>query len=224
MSQKKEKYARNLVRRMDLLEARMGDISQPSSLPDRRISAARRRAARAERDAAIWRMVAIAAALCAIVSAIAALAAVQSSARAAKPETAASTLAVQVLAVPESPENPAANREAQLMPWANKIEDCLVTHYDTCTECCGKTDGVTASGVQATPGVTVAVDPAVIPLGANVLVDYGDGELHRYRAEDTGAVVVGNTIDLCVSSHEEALKLGRRTASAYWMASEEGMT
>lgn len=223
MSQKKEKYARNLVRRMDLLEARMGDITQPSPLPDRRLSAARRRAARAERDAAVWRVAAIAAALCAIVSAIVALAAVQPSAKAAKPEPAA-PLTVQVLAVPESPEDPAANREAQLMPWANKIEDCLVTHYDTCMECCGKTDGITASGVQATPGVTVAVDPAVIPLGADVLVDYGDGELHHYRADDTGAAVVGSTIDLCVSSHKEALELGRRTATVYWMAPEEGIT
>lgn len=221
MSQKKEKYARNLVRRMDLLEARMGDIQSPT--PDRRLSAARRRAARAERNAAVWRVAAIAAALCAIVSAIVALVAVQPSARAAKPEPAA-PLTVQVLAVPESPEDPAANREAQLMPWANKIEDCLVTHYDTCMECCGKTDGITASGAQATPGVTVAVDPAVIPLGADVLVDYGDGLLRQYRAEDVGGTVKGAHVDICVASHEEAVELGRGTATVYWMAPEEGIT
>ena len=60
--------------------------------------------------------------------------------------------------------------EAALLGKAHIIEDCTVTHYDCCVACCGKTDGITASGVQATPGVTVAVDPEVIPLGSDVLV------------------------------------------------------
>lgn len=106
--------------------------------------------------------------------------------------------------------------EAALLGKAHIIKDCTVTHYDCCVACCGKDDGITASGVQATPGVTVAVDPDVIPLGSDVLVDYGDGEIHYYRADDTGGAVKGNHIDLCVGSHEEALMLGRRTATVYW--------
>lgn len=89
------------------------------------------------------------------------------------------------------------NIEAVLLARSHVIEDCLVTHYDCCVECCGKDDGIAASGVRATPGVTVAVDPTIIPLGSDVLVDYGDGELHYYRADDVG--VKGNHIDLCVS-------------------------
>ena len=107
--------------------------------------------------------------------------------------------------------------EAALLEKANMIEDCTITHYDCCVSCCGKTDGITASGVQATPGVTVAVDPDVIPLGSDVLVDYGDGEIHYYRADDVGGSVKGNHIDLCVNSHEEAMMLGRRTATVYWV-------
>ena len=107
--------------------------------------------------------------------------------------------------------------EAALLEKANMIEDCTITHYDCCVSCCGKTDGITASGVQATPGVTVAVDPDVIPLGSDVLVDYGDGEIHYYRADDIGGAVKGNHIDLCVESHEEALLLGCRTATVYWV-------
>ena len=106
--------------------------------------------------------------------------------------------------------------EAALLGKAHIIEDCTITHYDCCVSCCGKDNGITASGVQATPGVTVAVDPDVIPLGSDVLVDYGDGEIHYYRADDTGGAVKGNHIDLCVGSHEEALMLGRRTATVYW--------
>ena len=86
--------------------------------------------------------------------------------------------------------------------------------------CCGKDDGITASGVQATPGVTVAVDPDVIPLGSDVLVKYGDGEIHYYRADDIGGSVKGNHIDLCVCSHEEALRMGRRTATVYWVEAD----
>lgn len=103
-----------------------------------------------------------------------------------------------------------------LLAKANKIENVKVTHYCCCVKCCGKDDGITASGVLATPGVTVAVDPSVIPLGSDILVDYGDGEIHYYRADDTGGSVKGNHIDLCVGSHEEALHLGRRTATVYW--------
>ena len=128
--------------------------------------------------------------------------------------------AVQIIhAVPEPTEEPENERiEAAPLERAQVIEDCTVTHYDCCVACCGKTDGITASGVRATPGVTVAVDPTVIPLGSDVLVDYGDGELHYYRAEDTGGAVRGNHIDLCVESHEEALALGVREATVWWVA------
>jgi len=39
-----------------------------------------------------------------------------------------------------------------------------VTHYCPCEICCGKTDGITYTGTQATEGRTVAVDPEVILL------------------------------------------------------------
>ena len=110
--------------------------------------------------------------------------------------------------------------EAALLARAHVIEGVTVTHYDCCVQCCGKDDGITASGVRAAPGVTVAVDPSVIPLGSDVLVDYGDGEIHYYRADDTGGAVKGNHLDLCVATHEEALQLGRRTATVYWVAAE----
>lgn len=107
-------------------------------------------------------------------------------------------------------------QEAQLMPWAHKLEGVTVTYYDCCVSCCGKDDGITYSGTRAVPYETCAVDPDVIPLGSAVTVDYGDGELRHYRAEDIGGGVKGNRIDICVSSHEEALDLGVRTATVYW--------
>lgn len=113
-------------------------------------------------------------------------------------------------------KDPPEEQEAQLMPWAHKLENVTVTYYDCCMACCGKSDGITYSGTRAIPYETCAVDPTVIPLGASVSVDYGDGVLHHYRAEDTGGGVKGNHIDICVASHEEALELGVRAATVYW--------
>ena len=107
--------------------------------------------------------------------------------------------------------------ERALLAKAHKIEDCTIAHYDCCVLCCGKTDGITASGVKATPGVTVAVDTSIIPLGSDVLVDYGDGIINYYRADDTGSAIKGNKLDLCVRSHQEAINLGVRTATVYWV-------
>lgn len=107
--------------------------------------------------------------------------------------------------------------ESALLARATRLDDVMVTHYCTCFECCGKDDGITASGLMVTPGVTVAVDPDVIPLGADVLVDYGDGEIQYYRADDTGGAIKGNKIDLCMESHEAALQAGVKTATVWWV-------
>ena len=107
--------------------------------------------------------------------------------------------------------------EQALLAKANKIENVKVTHYCCCVKCCGKDDGITYSGVKAVPGVTVAVDTSIIPLGSDVLVDYGDGIINYYRADDTGSAIKGNKLDLCVSSHQEAINLGVRTATVYWV-------
>jgi len=118
------------------------------------------------------------------------------------------------------PQNPLSGQEAQIIPWTNKLENCVVTYYDVCLECCGKLDGITYNGSAAVPYETCAVDPSVIPLGSAVSVDYGDGILHHYRAEDIGGGVKGNHIDVCVADHEEAIALGTRTAMVYWMEME----
>ena len=44
-----------------------------------------------------------------------------------------------------------------------------------------------------------------------------DGIINYYRADDTGSAIKGNKLDLCVSSHQEAINLGVRTATVYWV-------
>ncbi len=77
-----------------------------------------------------------------------------------------------------------------------------ITHYCNCAKCCGKwANGLTATGTVPTAGKTIAVDPSVIPLGSEVKLNG-----HIYVAEDTG--VYGNSIDVFVDDHQEALQLG----------------
>lgn len=47
--------------------------------------------------------------------------------------------------------------EAALLANATRLDDVTVTHYCTCSTCCGKSDGITASGLRATPGGDVPV-------------------------------------------------------------------
>lgn len=89
------------------------------------------------------------------------------------------------------------------------VGECTITHYCNCTECCGKNDGITATGTVATMGRTVSVDPDVIPLGSEVLIN---GNV--YIAEDAG--VHGNVIDVYIESHEQALAMGVYKTEVCW--------
>ena len=231
MSEKMAKRVRRLESRVDDLERYNADWDAAEEAAHNQAAldaatqrnAERRRARQAERSAALWRRVAYIALVAAIIVEIIAILVIHANAACTDPidppvvATAAET-APATVEEPEEAENELI--EAALLARAHVIEGVTVTHYDCCIQCCGKDDGITASGRKATPGVTVAVDPNMIPLGSDVLVDYGDGEIHYYRADDTGGAVKGNHIDLCVGSHEEALQMGRRTATVYWVAVE----
>lgn len=99
------------------------------------------------------------------------------------------------------------------------VHNCTVTYY--CCEkrphICGGGTGKTATGTDVTAGRSAAVDPNVIPLGAEIYVDYGDGILHQYIAEDTGSAIGGAHIDLAVETHDEALQLGTAFATVWWI-------
>ena len=66
---------------------------------------------------------------------------------------------------------------------------------------CGTGDGITASGAPVQAGVTVAADPDILPLGSAV---YIEGVGLRY-VQDTGSAVKGNTLDVAVETHSDAL-------------------
>lgn len=90
-----------------------------------------------------------------------------------------------------------------------------LTAYCPCSRCCGKDDGITATGTTATEGRTIAVDPRVIPYGSTVTLYYEDGTVHTYTAEDCGGAIKENRIDVFFDSHEAARAFGVQRAMVY---------
>lgn len=107
--------------------------------------------------------------------------------------------------------------EAALLARSHKLEDAIITFY--CCEArphiCGTGTGITTSGRRVTPYVSCAVDTSIIPLGSTIMIEY-NGEMVYLRADDTGAAVKGNHIDIAVKGHSEALSLGVQTADIWW--------
>ena len=95
------------------------------------------------------------------------------------------------------------------------LGEFTISHY--CTEKyphnCGNGNGVTASGAIVQAYHTVAVDTSIIPLGTKLYIE-GVG----YRiAEDTGGNIKGNRLDLAVTTHKEALNLGKKYGIKVWI-------
>lgn len=82
----------------------------------------------------------------------------------------------------------------------------VATGYCPCAKCCGKTNGITASGVKAKAGVTVAM-PNKYKFGTKIKIK-GMG---TYIVQDRGGAIKGNKIDIFFNTHQEALNFGRRT-------------
>ena len=80
--------------------------------------------------------------------------------------------------------------------------------YCPCVACCGKDNGITASGTIATQGRTVAAD---LPFGTVIYID-GVGER---VVEDRGGGIKGNKIDVFMDSHAAALQFGVRKAEVW---------
>lgn len=87
---------------------------------------------------------------------------------------------------------------------SDEWQSFTITAYCGCEKCCGKTDRITATATHAVEGVTIAVDPAVIPYGSLVDIE-GIG---TFVAEDCGGAIKGNKIDVYFERHEDALKFG----------------
>lgn len=76
-----------------------------------------------------------------------------------------------------------------------------ISAYCPCEKCCLKSDGITASGTQATAGRTAAMNG--VPFGTKIVIDG-----HEYTVEDRGGGLGSKIIDIYFDTHEEALNSG----------------
>jgi 3D (Asp-Asp-Asp) domain-containing protein len=123
-------------------------------------------------------------------------------------EVAIETVEVDELELPEWKQNIEVEPEP-VYGWVS-LGEFTLTAYCACEKCCGKSDGITATGTVATAGRTIAVDPTVIPYGSRIQI-YGN----TYIAEDCGGAIKQNKIDVYFDTHEEALEFGRRSAEVF---------
>lgn len=79
-----------------------------------------------------------------------------------------------------------------------------ITAYCACMQCCGKTNGITASGTKATANRTIAA-PSTFSFGSKVVINGV-----TYTVEDRGGAIQGNRIDIYMNTHAEALQWGVR--------------
>lgn len=108
-------------------------------------------------------------------------------------------------------------REVEMIEAAiewHDLEDVTITAYCPNSCCCDEwDDGITYTGTRAQEGVTIAVDPDVIPLGAWVEING-----NQYHAEDIGGAIKGNRIDVFFDNHQAALDFGVKKMSVRWYA------
>lgn len=81
--------------------------------------------------------------------------------------------------------------------------------YTAAADECGKSDGITASGIKVEEERTLACPPA-FPFGTKIAIE-GMGE---YRCEDRGGAIKGNHVDIYMETKAEAFAFGRRNLTA----------
>lgn len=88
--------------------------------------------------------------------------------------------------------------------------------YCSCAKCCGKTNGITASGAKATAWYTLAAGKGykmgtVIYIPA--LADKPNGGW--FVVQDRGGAISNSKLDVYMGSHSQALQYGRKTLECY---------
>ena len=132
-----------------------------------------------------------------------------------KPATESREAVGLVIAGDVQPEAAEAEQPRANEPKMVSLGVFTVSHYCPCEKCCGKDDGITATGTVATPGRTLAVDPSVIPFGSKVVLKYEDGTVDDYIAEDRGGAINGKKVDVFMGQHRAAVYAGIRRAEVF---------
>ena len=90
-------------------------------------------------------------------------------------------------------------------------DNWTLTSYCKCKKCCGKDDGVSASGrvlTNADEGKVCAA-PSSFPFGTVLTIS--GGWSGRVTVVDRGGDIHGKRLDIYMSSHQNAINFGRKS-------------
>lgn len=99
-------------------------------------------------------------------------------------------------------------KQKQIDRWSSLPEgkfEINASAYTAAADECGKSDGVTASGLKVARNRTLACPPQY-PFGAKIAIE-GFG---TFRCEDRGGAIKGNRFDVYMETKKEAFAFGRR--------------
>jgi len=119
---------------------------------------------------------------------------------------------VEVIAMSKEEKILARWKAKQEHLWKNLPTEPFIVNasaYTAAADECGKSDGITASGLKVEEKRTLACPPA-FPFGTKIAID-GMGE---YRCEDRGGAIKVNKVDIYMHTKAEAFAFGRRNLSA----------
>jgi 3D (Asp-Asp-Asp) domain-containing protein len=77
--------------------------------------------------------------------------------------------------------------------------------YTAAADECGKSDGITASGVRVKEGETIACPPQ-FPFGTRISIE----GLGTYICQDRGGAIKGNHVDIYMETKTQAFAFGRK--------------
>ncbi len=88
--------------------------------------------------------------------------------------------------------------------------------YCSCSKCCGKTTGITSSGVKATSWYTLAAGSGY-PIGTIIYIPYFKDKPNGgwFVVQDRGGSIKDNKLDVYMSTHSSAIQFGRRSLECY---------
>ncbi len=116
--------------------------------------------------------------------------------------------------------NPAVTASTTLAQKVQGITPTVKTFntsaYCACMKCCGKTNGITASGAKATQWYTVAAGSGYA-IGTIIYIpalkDKPNGGW--FVVQDRGGAISNSKLDIYMNSHTSALQYGRKSLEAY---------
>lgn len=97
-----------------------------------------------------------------------------------------------------------------------KVKNFNTSAYCSCAKCCGKTNGITASGAKATEWYTLAAGNGY-KMGTVIYIPAFQNKPNGgwFVVQDRGGAISNSKLDVYMGSHSSALQYGRKTVECY---------